>query len=155
MKSVLISIHPEFCEKILSGQKTLEIRKTKPKLETPFKVYIYCTKTGKKFVKTLDLLDFNDEIIDTLPVCGNGKIIGEFICDKITRFCVPYPAYQNELDVNILNTACVTYYMLHRYAWHDDLYGWNISNLKIYDIPRELRGKAPQSWRYVEEGETT
>lgn len=43
MKSVLISIQPRWCELIASGKKTIEIRKTKPKLETPFKVYIYCT----------------------------------------------------------------------------------------------------------------
>lgn len=35
-KSVLISIRPEWVEKILSGEKTLEVRKTRPKLETPF-----------------------------------------------------------------------------------------------------------------------
>lgn len=42
-KAVLISIRPDWVEKILSGEKTLEVRKTRPKLETPFKVYIYCT----------------------------------------------------------------------------------------------------------------
>lgn len=55
MKSVLISIQPKWCELIASGKKTIEVRKTKPKLETPFKVYIYCTKdeplyhSGDKF----------------------------------------------------------------------------------------------------------
>lgn len=44
MKSVLISIHPKWCEKIANGEKTIEVRKTKPKLDTPFKCYIYCTK---------------------------------------------------------------------------------------------------------------
>ena len=43
MKAVLISIRPKWCEKISSGEKTIEVRKTKPKLETPFKCYIYCT----------------------------------------------------------------------------------------------------------------
>lgn len=44
MKSVLISIAPKYCELIANGAKTIEIRKTKPKIETPFKCYIYCTK---------------------------------------------------------------------------------------------------------------
>ena len=44
MKSVLISIQPKWCELIASGKKTVEVRKTKPKLETPFKCYIYCTQ---------------------------------------------------------------------------------------------------------------
>ena len=44
MKSVLISIRPMWCELIASGKKTIEVRKTRPKIETPFKCYIYCTK---------------------------------------------------------------------------------------------------------------
>ncbi|MGN0539812.1 MAG: ASCH domain-containing protein [Candidatus Fimenecus sp.] len=42
-KAVLMSIQPRWCELIANGKKTLEVRKTKPKLSTPFKVYIYCT----------------------------------------------------------------------------------------------------------------
>ena len=37
MKAVLMSIKPKWCEKIFSGEKTIEVRKTAPK-ETPFKV---------------------------------------------------------------------------------------------------------------------
>lgn len=44
-KAVLISIRPGWCEKIANGEKTIEVRKTRPKLETPFKCYIYCTKS--------------------------------------------------------------------------------------------------------------
>lgn len=43
-KAVLISIRPEWVKKILDGEKTLEVRKNRPNMETPFKVYIYCTK---------------------------------------------------------------------------------------------------------------
>ena len=32
MKSVLISIQPKWCELIASGQKTVEVRKSKPKM---------------------------------------------------------------------------------------------------------------------------
>ena len=46
-KAVLMSAKPEWCKKILSREKTVEVRKTRPKLETPFKVYIYCTKTAE------------------------------------------------------------------------------------------------------------
>ena len=41
--AVLISIRPKWCEKIISGEKTIEVRKTRPKLATPFKCHIYCT----------------------------------------------------------------------------------------------------------------
>ena len=43
MKAVLISLRPKWCEKIASGEKKIEVRKTRPKLQTPFKCYIYCT----------------------------------------------------------------------------------------------------------------
>lgn len=45
MKSVMLSIKPKYCELIASGRKTIEVRKTKPKVETPFKCYIYQSKT--------------------------------------------------------------------------------------------------------------
>lgn len=173
MKSVLISIRPIWCELIAQGRKTLEVRRTRPKLEAPFKVYIYCTKEKSS-------TRFTEQ--------KRGKVIGEFICDHIRRFDVPYPAFQNELDKEILSAACVTYYMLHRYAYHDDLYGWHISNLKIYDNPLSLNSficccpeqeiscffcdffkrdangfgfcenkvqRPPQDWRYIEEGART
>lgn len=161
--AVLISIHPEWCEMIASGKKTLEVRKTRPKLEPPFKCYIYQTKHREH----------------NGPTYSDGKVIGEFICDSIQCFDVPYPAFQNEMDKQIMEQSCLTYYQLHRYAYHDALYGWHISNLVIYDKPKELgefyhacnkkRGtdcsvcidhrenkckplkRPPQSWCYVEE----
>ena len=36
-KAVLISIRPEWVEKIANERKTIEVRKTKPYLGTPFK----------------------------------------------------------------------------------------------------------------------
>lgn len=49
-KAVLLSIRPEWCVKILNGEKTVEIRKNRPKLKPPFKCYIYCTKAPKKLI---------------------------------------------------------------------------------------------------------
>jgi predicted transcriptional regulator len=46
-KAVLISIKPKWCDLIRQGRKTVEVRKTCPKLEVPFKVYIYETMDGK------------------------------------------------------------------------------------------------------------
>lgn len=45
-KAVLISLHPEWCQKIMEGRKTIEVRKTRPKMDTPFKCYIYCTQSA-------------------------------------------------------------------------------------------------------------
>lgn len=43
-RAVLISIQPKWCAMITQGKKILEVRKNRPKIETPFKCYIYCTK---------------------------------------------------------------------------------------------------------------
>ena len=95
MKSVLISIKPKWCELIASGKKTVEVRKTKPKLEVPFKCYIYCTADRRKhicdtFVPQTPLFLKNGLAKssigkeDGLPwKLGNGKVIGEFVCDRI------------------------------------------------------------------------
>ena len=48
MRAVLISINPKWCKLIIDGKKTVEIRKTRPKIDTPFKCYIYCTRSGAK-----------------------------------------------------------------------------------------------------------
>lgn len=83
MDAVLISIHPQWCEKIFSGEKTIEIRKTKPNLSTPFKCYVYETK-GRATLKAKAPAPWNgDEITNFYIHEGSGKIIGEFICDKI------------------------------------------------------------------------
>ncbi len=142
-KAVLISIQPKWCERILNGEKTVEIRKTKPKIETPFKVYIYCTKDG--YLLTTD--------IPAKKV--NGKVIGEFICDRIIEF--PYNAngYGLKAGKTVCTLSGVPVKELYYYLQGKKPYGWHISNLKIYDKPRAISEfgltRAPQSWCYVEE----
>ena len=117
MKAVLISIHPKWCEKIFNGQKTIEVRKSRPKIDTPFKVYVYQTKhKGGK----------------------GGKVIGEFICDKVDAYTFSnYEAQYRINDVDLMKT-CLNFPELIAYGKGKDLYGWHISDLKIYDKPREL-----------------
>ena len=136
MKAVMISIRPCWCEQITSGAKTMEVRKRAPKLATPFKCYIYQTKERWAF-NLLRKIGF-DRFADILER-GFGRVIGEFVCDYIRMFDVPYPAYQSKMDKDILDQTQCTYYQLHRYAYHDNLYGWHISQLKIYDKPKALR----------------
>ena len=95
MKSVIISIQPKWCELIASGKKTVEVRQTKPKIETPFKCYIYCTQDKRllhKFDKgeRIDDETFFEEHVfvrQNTWIRGhlnpNGKVIGEFVCYEI------------------------------------------------------------------------
>jgi predicted transcriptional regulator len=166
MKSVLISIQPKWVEKIASGEKTIEVRKTRPKLEVPFKCYIYCTK-GKDLLREVDCCNTrigihktNYKIIN-LDYCtnkiANGKIIGEFVCDRIIDipYTKPFLYYGKKMyhSNKCSKEACLSYLELENYLGDKDGYGWHISDLKIYDKPILLEelgvDKAPQSWRYI------
>ena len=78
-KAVLISIRPKWCEKIASGEKTIEVRKTRPKLKTPFKCYIYCTLPDTK--EPRQILELHG--VDGKIHKANGTVIGEFTCDRV------------------------------------------------------------------------
>lgn len=133
MKSVLISIRPQWCEKIANGTKTLEVRKTRPKLETPFKCYIYQTMRRENKGRTY----------------SDGKVIGEFMCDYINKIYAPFG--------DKTGGTCLSAKEIYDYVNRDFCYGWHISELKIYDKPKKLGEfgltRAPQSWCYVEGGE--
>ena len=128
MKSVLISIQPKWCELIASGKKTVEVRKTKPKLETPFKVYIYETqgRTETPFVDEEGHHIFK----------GRGQVIGEFVCDKIVQF--ENSLFDEALPETVAR-SCVPMYDILVYIGKQDYgYGWHISDIVIYDEPKEL-----------------
>ena len=136
MKSVLISIQPKWCELIASGKKTVEVRKTRPKLETPFKCYIYCTKDSKVQFWTGKRYSYaDDHSHNAFDKCGNGKVIGEFVCDRITEYECSSDGF-GELATTC--GTCLTYDEIINYCNGNSLYAWHISDLVIYDKPREL-----------------
>ena len=175
-KAVLLSVRPNWCKLIWAGMKTVEVRKTCPKLETPFKVYIYCSGNSGWLMRSPKGLRKMDR-----------KVIGEFVCDevyKVDRDSVGFNFTAPSLDLPVYTmpenndeyrnvqreelTTCLTDEQLSKYLGIHPGWGWHISNLKIYDRPldlRELTGlqetrvgvrpveaqRPPQSWRYVEE----
>ena len=125
-KAVMLSIRPKWCEKIASGEKTIEVRKTRPKLDTPFKCYIYCT---------LPKYPHEDFIATDYPrpqFYGGGKVIGEFTCDRIYEL-----APLNHAPDDVEKQACMTREEIVNYLKGTG-YGWHISDLRIYDQPRDL-----------------
>lgn len=134
MKAVLLSIKPKYCELIASGKKTIEVRKSEPKLKTPFKCYIYQTK-NPEYCRDLQAIG---EIDHALAVeSSSGKIIGEFICDGIIDLHDHGDAFIAITDFD-LEGCCLSYEQLHKYANGKALFGWHISDLVIYDKPKEL-----------------
>lgn len=130
-KAVMISIRPKWCEKIISGKKTVEVRKNRPKLETPFKCYIYCTMDHPYISVSCGNLDKLNYRTNTVGRC-NGKVIGEFICDRIYGLS---PLNHSPDDVE--KQACLTREEIVNYL-NGTGYGWHISDLRIYDQPQKL-----------------
>ena len=136
MKSVLISIKPKYCELIAAGKKTIEVRKTKPRIETPFKCYIYQPKTV--YVSK----NKSNEFLKPIQDKRFGKIIGEFVCDEI--LCFPYVEgeeageYVYNIPTVIGEQTWLDYGDVSNYGNGKSLYFWHISNLAIYDEPKEL-----------------
>lgn len=170
MKAIIQYYTPEEIERIARGEQTIKVRKTAPK-EVPFKVYIYQTKhRGGNFI-----------VNEVLNAVYGGKVIGEFICNQIEKFTVG-----SLRSDDIEELACLSYTELINYFYKPceldgktakQGYAWHISDLKIYDKPKELsefktikctnkRGscsdckikpdcikqitRPPQSWQYVE-----
>lgn len=138
-KAVMISIRPKWCEKICNGKKTIEIRKTRPKMETPFKCYIYCTRdkhlafmqnqAGTNLIASMDV----DAAIPVGGAIGNGKVIGEFTCEDIYEIDPT-----KTIGAGFAEDSCVSSRDIHEYLGGQTGYGWHISELKIYDKPKEL-----------------
>ena len=161
MKSVLISIHPEWCKRIGDGTKSVELRKRKPQLSTPFRCFIYETKAINHQKIIVDL----DGIYPTTYAKGSGKVIGEFICDRIEYLdmdSVGVGFWENDKFNYIADLGWNTGLTLGEFINYTEgkrVYGWHISKPVIYDKPKELSDfycrklltRPPQSWCYVEE----
>lgn len=131
---------------------------------TPFKVYIYCTAGNLSY-------GVNNGMI--CNISGGKLVVGEFVCDTY----VADKTFGHDALFNA--AACMSEPDVVAYSAGTPIYGWHISDLKIYDTPKPLSefsrpyeiciGKTcdeygcaycengghikrpPQSWCYVEE----
>lgn len=133
MKSVMLSIQPKWVEKIVTGKKTIEVRKSRPKIETPFKCYIYMTQGAFK-----DLGSYGEWVYK-----NRMRVIGEFVCDKVysiknrgSRFSVADE--EQSVTNEIARQSCLDYDDMVSYFGNKDGYGWHITDLKVYGNPKEL-----------------
>lgn len=184
MKSVLISIQPKWVEKICHEigkdengkpiyKKRIEVRKTAPK-EVPFKAYIY--ETYDKKYSDIGICWGRGKYFEH----GCKKVIGEFVCDKIEKLeeHIEEGELYYTLKSDFNEEAQLDNWQLRDYGKGKPLYAWHISDLHIYNEPKELsefkmgcKGckerdtyhckfycygerpltRPPQSWQYVEE----
>lgn len=145
MESVLISARPKWCWKICHEigkdenskpiyEKRIEVRKTAPK-KVPFKAYIYCSYGNDK---------------ENYMLGSRGKVIGEFICDEVDEYKLhegltkfnpmgfPSKIYAYLIFPDDYKAMCLSYKEVKTYGKGKTLYGWHISDLKIYGKPKEL-----------------
>lgn len=161
--AVLISIRPEWVNKIISGAKTVEVRKTKPNLKPPFKCYIYCTKGRLALLREIDdpeepykfdvweYADFHEGCGLTILGC---KVIGEFTCDRVHR--LTHVGYMGTREAPALraykpgsvtehcpdfdfSASCLTVAQINDYLAGGDGYAWHIADLRLFDVPEDLR----------------
>ena len=140
--AIMISIRPEWCKLIAEGKKTIEARKSFPRLKPPFKCYIYESQQRK-------------------------AVIGEFVCSNIIPLLIQPWLY----ITSAITDACLTREQVKEYSKEKEVFGWRISHLVIYDQPRSISEfftesnatydcptlvpmkRPPQSWCYVYGGD--
>lgn len=134
MKTVLLSLHPKWWTKMLTGEKVIEVRKSKPLNIEPdgkVKVIVYVT--------------------------GNVGVVGEFICDKFYKIRM-LPTIQLDVGVehiNLCSASCLSSKELYKYAGkrQKPMWGWSVTKVKDYGHPKPLSefglSRPPQSWVYL------
>ena len=128
-KAIMISIKPKWVVKILNGEKTIEIRKTMPKCELPIDVYIYCTKSN---------------YFGYISKRYAGKVVAKFTLNKVEE--IKHKVHWEDFDSYYMlgnmvyddEETCVSEEELSEYLKGNTGYAWHISNLVIFDKPKEL-----------------
>lgn len=137
---VLISIKPEWVKEIIKGNKTIEVRKSIPKLNCPFKVYIYCSKNQYP----IDCIRMQNGKIEfyepeklNIGTPINGNVIGEFMCNEVIEWTRDdYGTNCYDINDDDFEATCITLMDdFWEYGKGKTLYGWRINDLKIYDKP--------------------
>ena len=176
-KSIFMSIKPKYCYQIFKGEKTLEIRKTKPEiLQTPFDVYVYCTMPDIHHQTICGHMRLNDDELYIHPKEGlkhgdsielmacddayskdnflNGKCIGKLTIDYIQRLRYPEDRLVDVIDAK---EACLSAKEIIEYSRGKPLFGWHIKEANLFKRPLladtfptfKTVQRPPQSWQYV------
>lgn len=132
MKSVLRSIKPYWFCLICEGKKTIEVGKDCPKAtDWNRTVELYCSKDMKSFNRIPK--EYQEKYRKYL-----GKVGARFVCDKINEYT--FSVYDMRYRATHVEQEAMCLYQpeLLRYGNDKPLYGWHISDLQIYDKPKEL-----------------
>jgi len=125
MIDILLSIRPSWCKKILSKEKPIELRRSRPHGDIQYHIYLYETKQGR------------------------GAVVGECICSSIEQ------AIEQFDRIAMVEGSCLTLDQINAYSKRKPVYGWYLSKVVEYTKPKPLSDfgikRAPQSWCYIKE----
>lgn len=132
---ILASLKPYYYYLIGERKKTIEVRKTALK-NIPQDIAFYMSKDEKSFAKIPK--EFQDKYRKHF-----GKVGLAIVCDKITKYNCDKAFDEYFIAGYIgaympLKEMCLANKDLIEYGKGRPLYGWYISDLKIYDKPKEL-----------------
>ena len=134
MRKVLASLKPYYYYLVGEGIKKIEVRKDMPKAsDWDNEVLFYMSKDEKSFAKIPK--EYQEKYRKHF-----GKVGMKFICDKVERLeeHIEQGGLYYILSDTFNEQAQLDNWELHDYGKGKTLYGWHISDLKIYDKPREL-----------------
>lgn len=144
IEMILASIKPYYYYLIGERKKKIEMRKTALK-NLPQDIFFYMSKDEKSFAKIPK--EFQDKYRKHF-----GKVGICVICDKVIKFT--YDGYGSySLPLFLQKATCLDSMKLYDYLRGKDGYGWCISDLKIYDKPKELyelNRLCPDKYHYCE-----
>ena len=137
-RDIIMSIHPEWIQKIFAGEKRYEVRRRAPLQVPPFKVYVYCTKGEEAWLTGIKGKRESYQL--------NGNIVGEFTCRRIVDMHPPFRGKESG--------TCLTARELYEYMGPNDHLDYiAIEDPIIYDTPKKLEDfgliRPPQSWCYI------
>ena len=171
MKTILMSIRPEWMALILNGEKTIEIRKKFPSDYVGW-VYIYCTKDNKEglhVAKDKWVCIKHNKVLK--ECCYNGEVIARFWCDKVEEITAyPFEApehprgYQVGYDTptiewdKLCNLSCLSRDELFDYLAVKNIrnggYAIHISKLEVFERPKSISYYHNREFaRYLNENE--
>lgn len=127
---ILASIKPYYYYLIAEEKKKIEVRKTALK-NLPQDIAFYMSKDEKSFAKIPK--EFQEKYRKHF-----GKVGMRVVCDKVYEYTFSH--YEAEYRVTHVEqeAMCLNQPELIQYGNGNTLYGWHISNLKVYDNPKEL-----------------
>jgi len=148
-RALLISIHPEWAEKILNGKKTIEIRTWIPKDYVGW-VYVVITK-GKPYLSynlklgnfgTLTEKELNSVWYNVKTF--NGEVAFRFWYEKVERIYwtndeISLPRTETNGVIKFAQKTCLLVPELEKYLNGKVGYAWHIDSLEVFDKPKELR----------------